>query len=271
MSRRNLIITSLAILVAYYFASFILLKLGDSWQIFLDTVYILSPLLATILGFQAVKIFGLNKQGMPVLFLTLGIASYLIAEIIFVIINNFLTIPTTPSVADFFYLIAYPLFFIGLMKKILSEGVGFSFKKNFIFLILAIIFIALFSYFSIYSGFDPEANFWQNVILISYGIGDIILSICCLFIIIITYEYEGGRMSYSWLILTMSFLFTLFGDLLFAIYPEQYESMVSFKVIIDTIFMLSYVFFAIAMFHLISIVKEKQEEIGHKISGSGAN
>lgn len=265
MSRRNLISLSFAIIVLFFLANFVFIKLGESWQIFPDVIYTFAPLLAVLLGFWAVKIFGFNKQGTPIFFLSLGMASYLIAEIIFIIIDNFLDIPTTPSIADFFYILAYPLFFIGLMKKIISEGVGFSFRKNFVFIILAIIFVALFAHFSVYSAFDPEANFWQNVILISYGVGDIILSICCLFILIITYEYEGGRMAYSWLILTMSFLITLVSDLFFAIYPEQYEDVISFKIIIDIFYILGYILFAMAMFHLISLVKEKQESLKAKM------
>lgn len=265
MNRRNLISLSLAIVVLYFFASFIRIHFGDDWKILPDIVYILAPLLATVLGFWAVKIFGFNKQGMPVFFLTLGMASYLVAEILFIVIDNFFDIPTTPSIADFFYILAYPLFFIGLIEKILSEGVGFSFKKNFIFILLALIFIVLFSYFSVYSAFDPESNFWQNVILISYGIGDIILSICCLFILIITYEYEGGRMSYSWLIINISFLITLVSDLFYAIYPDQYENVLSFRIIIDTFYILGYILFASAMLHFISIVKEKQELIKNKL------
>ena len=263
---RNIVSLSIAIIFLYLFASFVSLQLGESWEIFSDGIYILAPLLAVILGFRAVKTFGFNKQGVPIFFLTLGMASYLIAEIIYIIIDNFLDIPTTPSVADFFYLIAYPLFFIGLVKKISSEGVGFSFKKNFFFLLIAVVFVVLFSYFSVYSAFDPEANLWQNLILISYGIGDVILSICCLFIVVITYEYKGGRMSYSWLVLSISFLITLVSDLLFAIYPDQYKNILTFKIILDVFYMLSYILFAAAMYHLINLVKEKQEFIKNKLS-----
>lgn len=269
MSRRNLISLLLGIMVLYYLTSFIRIHFGDQWNFLPDFVYILAPLFATIMGFWAVKIFGLNKQGMPILFLSLGIASYLIAEIIFVIIDDFTGLETTPSLADLFYLLAYPLFFIGLVKKIVSEGAGFSFKKNFVFIILAIAFIALFSYFSIYSAFDPQESFIKNSILASYGIGDIILSVCCLFLLVITYEYEGGRMSYSWLILNTSFLVTLICDLFYAIYPNEYSNIIPFRIILDTLYILSYFLFALAMHHFIGLVKEKQEFLKKELANQG--
>ncbi len=259
MSKKNIAIVSLLIFIAYYAAVIIRGYLGESWKMLADFIYLLAPLLASVLGIWAFMIFRSSKQNVSIFFLSAGMACYFIAEVLFFILENILGVDTTPSIADFFFLLAYPLFFIGLLKKILQERVSFSFKKNWPFILLAIVFIVLFSYLSIFSSYNAEESMLKNIILVSYGIGDLILTVSCLFILVIVFEYEGGKMSYPWLILNMSFLIMLVADLLYAIYPDEYETFIYLRAILDTFWIASYVFFALAMFRLISIVKEKQQ------------
>jgi hypothetical protein len=259
MGKRSIVIISMLILIGYYIATLIAGYFGDKWMPLADIVYLLLPLLASITGFWAMKSYRSSKQSFSILFLSAGMVCYFIAEVLFVLLGSFLNMPTTPSIADVFYLLAYPLFFIGLLKKILQERVSFSLKKNWPFILLAVVFVVLFSYLSIFSSYDPQDDFLKNLILISYGIGDLILTISCLFILVIVFEYEGGKMSYPWLILNMSFLIMLITDLFYAIYPDEYESIVYIKVILDTCWMLSYMLFSLAMLRSILIVKEHQQ------------
>lgn len=267
MSKKNMMAIALLIFIFYYAAAILQNYFGGSWSFLSDIAYLSAPLLAVVSSFWLLKVFGVrNRQGGVALFLFLGMVSFLIAEILWVVYKFIFNVDPSPSLADFFFLLAYPLIFIGLLKKILSESPVLSFKKSGLIIALGIIFVGLFSYFSIYSSYDPQGNFWQNIFLMSNGIGDMILLLTLLFILVIVFEYEKGKMAYPWLLLAFSFFSMLAADLFYAIYVVQYDEVLFLKAAIDTMWIFSYVLFSFSMFRMVSIVREKQEEISQKMN-----
>src|SRR5258708_39672591 len=115
--RFNTIIFLLSIFVVadiiYWF------KLGGVYYLILrDVIYLMTPCLGVVAGFFTLTKFGLKgSRARTILFLTLGVLGWFIGEVFWNYYELFLHIKPFPSIADIFYLIAYPLLFLGLLNE----------------------------------------------------------------------------------------------------------------------------------------------------------
>jgi len=192
----------------------------EQGELIIEIIFLLSPLFAVVLGLLAVKKYTLQSvYGKSFLFLTLGFLCWLIGEAIW--IYFFLAdIGAFPSVADVFYLLAYPLILIGIILELKD---GMSFKWNGVTIGIIVILLALTAltgYYGVYWAYDEEATGAENIVAMSYGIGDIILLVVVALLII---KYGGAFFSKSWMLLGLGFVLTWAGDILYAMFYEAYE------------------------------------------------
>ena len=259
------------IFVSYFFSLFLLEETFVA-----DLIYLFAPLTAVVLGFFSLKVFGIkNNQGHSLLFLSLGMLCFFIGEFFWFHFQYIQNIDPDYSFADVFFLLSYPLSFIGIFIKLKTSFLSLkdlksilTDKKSYLFSIFLVITTMIVCYFGIFKAYDSEVGFVENAVFIFYGVGDLIVIFACSLIVLLIKEFRGGKFSFAWLMFVASYFLTLLGDIFYAIYRGSiYEENLILKFAIDGLWMLGYFVFAFAMLILVLIIKEKQEKVG---IGTGA-
>ncbi|MBU0981379.1 hypothetical protein KKC94_01685 [Patescibacteria group bacterium] len=261
--KQNLTYLLLILILLLNFAVYFLFNIPDENREPLTSIpYLLPPLLASIGGFFATKNYGLkSKSGKAFLMLSIGMLLWFTGDTLWEIFEELLDIDPYPSVADFAYQLAYVFLCIGFFNLATLAKVHLTTKKIVFSSIFIVIVSVLVSYFGIYSAFDPEATILENVVGISYGIGDLILVVASIFIILLSLEHFGGRIFFSWITITLALLFTLIADIGFAIYYEEYETFSIYTKVLDQLWIIAYLLFAMGFFRIGFILKDFQERL----------
>lgn len=234
--------------------SFYWLRIGGNLNVFLhSTVYLIPPFIAVIAGAFALDIYGLKgDKTQTLILLILGISCWFVGETFWYMYEFVSFINPFPSFADVFYLLSYPLFLLALMHEI--KSIKISWKKIhpsiiFLFVFAFISLAILVVYFGVILAFDPTVSIFANVIAMGYGIGDLLLVVANTLVLVLAWEFRGGKMSRVWISLFIAFISILVADILFAIHSEAYEKEVWFwKSLLDSFWMLGYILFAFAFF-----------------------
>ena len=188
-----------------------------------DLIYFIAPLAALVSGIYAVRKFGMESLlGRTIFFFTLGYLLWFIGEIIWTVDEIVLHIEPTGSIADIFYLAAYPLFIIGILAQ---KDLGLAFKdtrKN----ILGAIAIAILLAFTIYLyalAYNPSSPLQENVLFIAYGIADTVIIIGLAIMINLSMRYRAGALGKAWALLALGFAAQWVADLLLAFHDKSYD------------------------------------------------
>ena len=236
------------------FAAVYWLKIGGANTIILrDTIYLIPPLIATVAGVFSLGLYGFHgSKSITLILLTFGMLCWLLGETMWYVYEFVLHTNPFPSTADIFYLLAYPIFFFALVYEIKSTGVSLKHIRKsllFLFILTFLVFAVLVGYFGIYLAFDPKEALFTNLIAMGYGVGDLFLIMANVFVLVLAWEYRGGKLSGVWLSLFVGFIFTLIADILFAIFTIQYKNEVWFyKILLDSLWMLGYMLFGYGLF-----------------------
>ncbi len=252
MNKRIVLIVSfflffVEVMAVYWF------KLGFDNIVLRETLYLIPPVFAIIAGIVAIRTFGLvSSRSFTLLLLTAGISFWFFGELLFNYYGYVLYIDPFPSAADIFYLLAYPMFFWGLVNEIHVSQVSWkniSKPTLFLFSLVALLLASGIGYFGIYQAYTPTELFLTNVVAIGYGVGDLILIFATMLLLVLVWEFRGSRLSKVWLLLFIGFLLTLIADILFAIYVTEYSMQIWFyKSLLDSFWMAGYLFLALALF-----------------------
>lgn len=239
---------------------------GENTIILGSTSYLFIAFFAVLGGIFSLKLYGFKgSRAKTLLFLTLGVSCLFVGEILFYWYEFFLNTDPFPSIADIFYLVSYPLILVALYNEI--QQTNLSWKKIhasiiFLFGITASLFALIVFYFGVYVAYDAQADFLSNSIAISYGVGDMFLIIADLFVVVLAWEFRGGKYSRSWILLFLSFFAMLIADILFAIYYDQYKGEEWFyRSLLDTLWMLSYILFAQGLFSFGSAILAAKSQL----------
>lgn len=256
MKTRNYVSASLIVFFSIILASY---TFGPS-NFFSNCLFLLTPIIAVLFGIYAISTYRLsNDHGKVMALLTTGILFWLIGESIFFLFQFAWHISPYPSVADIFYLIGYPLILMGLAKEIMIHKVDLR-NLNKLFLTLIVLLITVLaiivSYFGIYRSYSTDDSFLGNAISIAYGIGDLILIAPGLFVLKIAMDYRGGKLYNSWMLVLFALLCMLSGDILFAIFSDQYTDLIWPYTLIDIAYVLSYLLFGYSFFYTATTIKD---------------
>lgn len=228
-------------------------------------VFLFPPLLASVLGYYAAKTYKIvNIHGRAMAFLASGMAAFFIGETIFYVYQYHLNRQPFPSVADAFYLLAYPLVLVGLMIEVRMHKPRLSdFSRQ----TLSLMFTALVSttaivcYFGIYKAFDSAAGFTVNAFAMGYGVADLIILVPAMYVLNLAYEFKGGKLFNTWMMIFFAILLMLGGDILFALYNEQYSDAQWPYTLIDLFWTASYLLFGYSFIFTASVLKDLRKRL----------
>lgn len=159
-----------------------------------------------------------------------------------------------PSIADFFYIIGYPLLIGGLILQQKSTKANLAKSEIFLVILVLIATIGI----TIWGAFLPIFDlYWNNeydlistLIILAYPIMDWLLLPSAL---ILFFKFKGGEFSKSWFIVFIGMILMIIADLVFAIMDAQGIPMASFYY--DHLYNIAYFFLALGALHLYSTLK----------------
>jgi hypothetical protein len=240
-----------------------LFLLGGSFNVALKNIlFLVPPYIAAFAGLQAARAYGYkNSHGESLLFIAAGFLCFAIGETIFAIFDLVLFIDPFPSIADIFYLLAYPFIIGGVLREIGSYKVNIRpFPSLFISCISIAVGILVFN-ISILPAYSTDASFLANVIAVAYGIWDVILMVAVSYVLLLVMDFKGGKLYSAWLAFIIATIFMLLGDISFALYSQPYEENVALYKNIDIFWVVSYLLFAYGLFQMYYIIRNVQGRV----------
>jgi hypothetical protein len=242
------------IILTYSFLVIVLMIFfKDPSQAFIrETVYLLYPLLPVLAVVYACLVFGIkDKSSRLLLIIGIGFLCWFAGDVIWYVEKNFLNTNLFPSIADVFFLLGYPLILIGICleyswHKVPLKNIN---KRLFIAYSACVVLLSiLVAYFGVYKAFIPNDNLLNNIIAMAYGVGDLIIIVASFLTMIIAYEYRGGAFGRFWIALTLGFIFSMIGDILFGVFRDQYLNAELPYVYLALLFVMRYIMFAYGIF-----------------------
>jgi hypothetical protein len=229
VSRKAIAITIIGVVYLFYFFWFSYLYLTstfDSTLNLLSNTYGFIPLLGGLYGLYLVPQWGGLKSavGRAVLFLSLGLITWGIGIMIWLYYNIALGIEVPyPSLADFAFILSWPLWGIGAVHLSLATGAQFAIKeiRGRIFLVVIPIVISAFSYFVLVmvarggaiSSFDDILKVFFDL---AYPIGDVVILTVAVVIFGLSYTYFGGIYKWAIFFILGAFVANYFADFAFS-------------------------------------------------------
>jgi|GEM_PF-3782825 len=264
----NKIVISLFVFFLWIVAVFAFRPLGANNTLFEQSLYCVASLIASVSGFLVLRAYGKGPRFRSLLFLSLGVLAWFFADVQFNYYEFVLNNLSYPSSADYFYLAGYILMFLGLTLEIKLSDISWKKMNKQVYLVSGLftaLMLGAFSYLTLFSSYDPKALFWENVVTIGYTVGDLFLCVAGFFILVVAWEYRGGKASGVWMSLFLGFLSTMVGDLLYAIFPDALTSHVGWIYIVSQYFYIfGYILFTYAFLSLQTVFLTLQKRVNLK-------
>lgn len=261
-------IATLVLLIVLFATALCAYWLGFGNQNLQSGIFLFTSLTAVAGGVYGMMSYGFSGgRSKTVLLLTVGVFCFFVGEALW---NYYeaLGVSTFPSLADVFYLSAYPFIFAGLVNEIiLAQIVWKNFSRALLFLLsfATILLVSIVLYFGVFLAYHSGEPMLNNIIAMGYGVADVILIVVTMLILVLVWEFRGGKLSQTWICIFIGLISMLIADVLFAVYTGQYEARVMFyKSLIDTFFMLSYLLLSFGLFNFGFSLEEVTETIGQK-------
>jgi hypothetical protein len=191
------------------------------------TLYLVAPVAAALIALYVSRIYRFNSaNGRAQLLIAAGLACWGIAEIITYVLNNIIPEANTfPSLANFFLLLAFPIFGAGIYQGYTTAGVKLKqVNRSLLFTVLSasIVLTILVAYFGVNLVYDPESDLLSNIVTVSTGLGDLVLIILSMLTILVASEYKGGKLASFWKTMASGFFLFLVADIMFAMHGNEY-------------------------------------------------
>lgn len=252
-------VTAVLILVSYW------LWPTATWALPVQNgVFLLAAFAPVIAGTAAVFSFGAGStMGRAVSFITLALLTWCVGEYIWIYFE-LVGIDPFPSAADVYFLTGYPLLFIGLAMVFyyvaLHRKRTFGAPQYFFLIVVGTILLIDVIYLVTFVVTSENVPWLENAIAISYGVGDMVLTISALMVLTVAWELHGGRLARPWFIFFIGIILTLVGDLLFTGFAAEYERRETvYLAMMDSIWIAGYLAMAQGLFLLHTIVQTVQK------------
>lgn len=187
----------------------------------------LIPVVGGLVGLHRSKAWGGggSAMGRAIGSLSVGLITWGVGTLIFAYYNIFAGIAVPyPSIADVFYLVSCPLWFMGVVFLSRATGVRFSLRKmgGKIQLFVIPLLVAVFSYYALVvvarQGvlFTNTLQFWNVFFDLAYPLADVFILTLVLLVFGLSYEHLGGRFKFPILILLFGFVVMYLADFSFS-------------------------------------------------------
>lgn len=258
------VILSLAIFFLLTVAVFIVRPFGNNNTLLEQTFYLIAACYAASNACLALKTYGQGPRFPSLLSLALGISGLFIADAIFFYYDFILHNLPYPSIADYIYLFAFIFLFLGTILEAHQSNIAWSKINKKVYLVsgaFTLFMLALFSYLTVFHSYNPQVSLAENIVTIGYTVGDLLFIIGTFFLIIMAWEYRGGKVMYVWITLFVGLLIATSADLMYAMFTDQFETHIGFIYSLSQwLYILGYLFIGTAFLYLKTILQGFQKK-----------
>ncbi|MFH0978168.1 MAG: hypothetical protein V1837_02590 [Candidatus Woesearchaeota archaeon] len=252
-----LVVYTLMLVFAYSTTS-VPVELRNLWQ---NSLFVIAPLVATGIGIYALRRFDFRSiHGKTLLLVAVGLAFWSIAELLWLIFESILGSSAFPSVADFFYLAAYPMFILAAVNELRLGSIEWTKIR----LLVSLAVLALLSFVTLHFNsylYNANQSFWVNMILLAYVVADLLVIAALVLLVNLSLSFKGGAFFSSWFIFAFAMLFYWLADLLFAVYQKQYGALQPLYRQIDYLWIIAYLLISYALFRQIDAVNKMKDMV----------
>jgi len=230
--------------VIYFALSFLNMEIDATNEFFESLLF---PLVAFIIGgffVYLAKVFDW-KSNLGRVWVTLGGALFLwgFADLLwyyFLLIGE----EPFPSLADVFYLLGYPLIFIGLFYMLKELEIEIDKRLLLVYTGIFIIFSITVLYLLV--PLIATDNLLETTAGLGYPLGDILILYFSVLVLVI-FVLRGGNLKYSWIMVVLAFVLNAIADLIFTwdAWGEGLYAMFAFD-ILDAFFLSAYLLLGLA-------------------------
>ncbi len=206
---------------------------SNYWYTVLEGVF---PILGGIYGIILAKKWGFfySSVGRAIMFLSLGLLSWGVGEMIFSLYYNLLLkveVPY-PSLADAAFIVSWPLWGIGMVNLSRATGAKYALKGatgKLTLVLFPIIIVALSYYLLVTVARGGVISSSEGAIKVffdlAYPVGDVIILTLATLIYGLSFKYFGGKYKIAIYVLLFGFLANYFADFTFS-YTTTLETFV---------------------------------------------
>jgi len=188
--------------------------------------YGLIPIIVAVFGFQELKRWGFLKSSMgkAILFISFGLLTWGIGEMIWSYYNFFLLVEVPyPSLADVSFILSWPLWTVGTIYLSFATGVKYELKNlsgKLQILIIPFIVIILSYYLLVVVArqnvFEFDSDILKLFFDLAYPVWDVIILTISIIIYGLSFKLLGGKYKYPILIILFGFVINYFADMGFS-------------------------------------------------------
>jgi hypothetical protein len=210
------------VLVVWWLSIFLRHKENTLENYLYSLAYGMIPLVWGFLGIYISKFWGRfqSVMGKSVFFLSLGLVSWSIGNLIFAYYNIILNVEVPyPSIADYVFVLSFPLWVIGMVHLSKASGMLFSLRRLkgralLFFIPVAIAFLSYYLLFVVARGGEIDVNGGLEKLIfdIAFPVGDVLVLSFCLLLYGLSSAYLGGRYKLSIVMTLLGFVFAYITD-----------------------------------------------------------
>ncbi|MCX8178733.1 MAG: hypothetical protein N3D75_02820 [Candidatus Aenigmarchaeota archaeon] len=229
-------------------ALYITRPFGDNFYILADLLPVINSSLFFLFAFLAYKPYGYkNIQGKSLFFMFLGALSWFLAETAWFLYELNGIMSPKISLADFFWLLGYPFFIIGIFNlfKISKSKIT---TTKIVFSSIITLFVTIFTLILIEFS-SKSITLVEEILILSYVFLD---SSLLLKTFIVVSNISKSEFFKSWSIILLSFSLILIADIIYYNIIEIYET----GEWIDLLWILSYLSLAYGFYHHLKTTKK---------------
>ncbi len=239
---------------------------GDNYIFLTDFLAVFYSFSAAVLGIYAVRIYSLKSlQGKTLFLIVLGIASWFLAELIWIIFSQ-----SVRYYSELLRFLGYiPLILAFFSVSSISDPELRKQRKKFIYLFIIFLIFAII-YLNIIPVVFGGASLLENVLNNGYIVADFVLLFGIFLLVKTSLAFKKGSLSIGWLIIAIAFIPVFIFDVYFAFNFSSYLS----GDIIEIFWLSTYIVLGYGFFYQNQLMKdflrstagiEKQEKKSRRV------
>ena len=255
-----------AILVYWYFSNLNFTSNHPFEHRFFQSIIIISTRTSATISvlYLAYLYKPATKVGKFWLFLGLGLLSKTIGEVLYQYFLVFTDIPAFPSIADIFFLAAYPFWYIAFYIQIKLISVKLLLSEKIIvfgiFITLCVFTFIMVIILPIYELYPLSSlDIFLLVMGASYPLCDLVLLIS---ILILFTKLRKGKMEITWILILLGFLIYLIANIIFNWFWAVVQIVMGYA-IFDALISIGHIFILNGALTVISLMKTEFEHLNN--------
>ena len=209
----------LILAMAISFQAFItIMPSSEELNIFITSVSILNPLVASVASFVVAQRYGGSQVfGRAYLALGMGLFMMFLGESTWYYFLYFLEIEPFPSIADVFFFAFYPLSVVHIITNIRFFQAKMTNKSKMMLVAIPLTIIGIYSATSLQVIEEPNFEFYYGMAFVAAS--SIVLALALLG----SFVFRGGVLGIAWVLMLLGLFFTSVGDVWY-FYLETFDA-----------------------------------------------